>query len=617
MDEIHRLSPVVEEYLYPALEDFTLDILLDRGPSARSLKINLERFTLVGATTRSGLLSAPLRARFGVTMRLDYYGSEDLTRIVTRSASILKVTIEEPAAAEIARRSRGTPRIANRLLRRVRDFALIKADGIVTLHVTREALRLLEVDERGLDEMDRRLLDALIRKYQGGPVGTGHAGGGGGRGGRDARGRVRAVPDPGRVPEAHVARPRSHAARLPASRARRARSARRRRHDAGRGSCGAGRTARIAALLIPPAGQGRPAPHDLAPLPPPDPATRPMRLEDLDYELPSELIAQHPAERRDASRLLVIERSSGAMHDLNFADLPRWLRAGDALAINETRVRPARLHVRRASGGAVELLFVRPASDGAWLTLARPAKKAPPGGTLETPDGALALEVTEAREGGERLCRVTRGDLAAVLAAQGEIPLPPYIHRAPEAADAERYQTVYAREDGAVASPTAGLHFTRALLENLEAAGIAPARLLLHVGPGTFRPVTEPDPARHVMDEEWFEVSAEAAATLRTARERGGRIVAVGTTSVRALESACDAHRGTLEPASGWTRKFIAPPYRFQAVDVLLTNFHLPRTTLLLLVSAFAGEDLLRRAYQHAVRERYRFYSYGDAMLVV
>ena len=173
VDEIHRLSPVVEEYLYPALEDFTLDILLDRGPSARSLKINLERFTLVGATTRSGLLSAPLRARFGVTMRLDYYGADDLSRIVERSARILKVEIETAAAAEIARRSRGTPRVANRLLRRVRDFALIKADGIVTLPVTREALRLLEVDERGLDEMDRRLLDALIRKYQGGPVGLG------------------------------------------------------------------------------------------------------------------------------------------------------------------------------------------------------------------------------------------------------------------------------------------------------------------------------------------------------------------------------------------------------------------------------------------------------------
>jgi S-adenosylmethionine:tRNA ribosyltransferase-isomerase len=342
-----------------------------------------------------------------------------------------------------------------------------------------------------------------------------------------------------------------------------------------------------------------------------------MRLEDLDYHLPAELIAQHPAERRDASRLLVVERSSGALHDQGFGDLPRWLRAGDVLAINETRVRPARLRVRRASGGAVELLFVRPVEGGAWLTLAKPAKKAPVGGALETPDGQLALEVLEGRENGERLCRITRGDLAAVLRANGEIPLPPYIHRAPEPSDAERYQTVYAREEGAVASPTAGLHFTRELLASFETAGIPSARLLLHVGPGTFRPVTESDPSRHVMDEEWFEVPADSAALLRAARERGGRIVAVGTTSVRALESACDAHHGALEATRGWTRKFIRPPYRFQTVDALLTNFHLPRTTLLLLVAAFAGEDLLRRAYAHAVAERYRFYSYGDAMLLV
>ena len=342
-----------------------------------------------------------------------------------------------------------------------------------------------------------------------------------------------------------------------------------------------------------------------------------MRLEDLDYELPAELIAQHPAQQRDASRLMVIERSSGAIHDLLFSNLPGWLKPGDELALNETRVRPARLRVRRPSGGAVELLFVRPAAQGAWLTLARPAKRAQVGGTLETPDGALALEVTEVREGGERLVRVTRGDLAAVLASQGEIPLPPYIHRAPTAADAERYQTVYARAEGAVASPTAGLHFTREMLAALAAAGNRSVHLLLHVGPGTFRPVTESDPVRHVMGEEWFEVPEAAARELRAARERGGRIVAVGTTTVRALESACDAHGGALGGASGWTRKFIVPPYRFQAVDALLTNFHLPRTTLLLLVAAFAGENLLRRAYAHAVAKRYRFYSYGDAMLVV
>ena len=342
-----------------------------------------------------------------------------------------------------------------------------------------------------------------------------------------------------------------------------------------------------------------------------------MRLDDLDYALPAELIAQHPAARREDARLLVIEREAGRLHDQRFSDLERWLRAGDTLALNETRVRPARLEVRRATGGAVELLFVRPETGGQWRVLARPAKKAPPGGTLETADGTLEIEVVSAGEQGERVVRVTRGDLDRTLREHGAIPLPPYIHRAAQPADRERYQTVYARVEGAVASPTAGLHFSRELLDRLATLGIASAPVVLHVGPGTFRPVTESDPARHRMDEEWYDVPESTAAALDRGRASGGRIVAVGTTSVRALESACDANQGRLAPAHGWTRKFIVPPYRFQAVDALLTNFHLPRTTLLLLVAAFAGEELLRRAYAHAVAERYRFYSYGDAMLVV
>jgi len=347
-----------------------------------------------------------------------------------------------------------------------------------------------------------------------------------------------------------------------------------------------------------------------------------MRLEDLDYELPEELIAQHPAARREDSRLLVVERASGALTDQRFADLDRWLEPGDVLALNETRVRPARLVVRRPSGGAVELLFVRPETEPArgerrWRVLAKPAKRAQPWTRLATDDGALELEVVAVGQAGERIVAVARGDLEATLATRGQIPLPPYIHRPPEPADRERYQTVYARVEGAVAAPTAGLHFTAAQLEALGAHGIESARLLLHVGPGTFRTVTAADPRAHVMDEEWFEVTRESAARLRAARERGGRIVAVGTTSVRALESACDANHGTLAAARGWTHKYILPPYRFQAADALLTNFHLPRTTLLLLVAAFAGEALLERAYAHAVAERYRFYSYGDAMLVV
>jgi S-adenosylmethionine:tRNA ribosyltransferase-isomerase len=347
-----------------------------------------------------------------------------------------------------------------------------------------------------------------------------------------------------------------------------------------------------------------------------------VRLEDLDYELPPERIAQHPCARREDARLLVVERSNGALHDAQVGDLGTWLRAGDVLALNETRVRPARLDVRRPStGGRVQLLFVRPTpADGPevrWRVLARPARRAVPGTVLEGADGALALEVVEAGEAGERVVRVVRGDLEGTLARAGDLALPPYIHRPPAPDDRERYQTVFARVDGAVAAPTAGLHFSDELLRSLAAGGVGSARTLLHVGPGTFRPVTVPDPRDHHMDEEYFEVSGAAAQALVAARAGGGRIVAVGTTVVRTLESACDAHGGRLASASGWTRKYILPPYEFRAVDALLTNFHLPRTTLLLLVAAFAGEGNVKRAYTHAVAQGYRFYSYGDAMLVV
>ena len=348
-------------------------------------------------------------------------------------------------------------------------------------------------------------------------------------------------------------------------------------------------------------------------------AARLMRL--LDYELPEELVAQHPAARREDSRLLVVERASGRLTDSRFAELGAVLRPGDTLVVNETRVRPARLWLRRPTGGRVEMLFVRPAGgaggEGAWQVLAKPARHATVGARLATPDGALVVEVAALGEQGERVVRVVHGSLDAVLRTQGEIPLPPYIHRKPDAEDAERYQTVYARIEGAVAAPTAGLHFSEPLLASLASAGIRRAAVTLHVGPGTFRPISSEDPRSHVMEEEWFDVGEAAAAELRATRARGGRIVAVGTTSVRALESMADATNGALAAASGWTRKYIVPPYTFRAVDALITNFHLPRTTLLLLVAALAGEDTLRAAYAHAVAARYRFYSYGDAMIVV
>lgn len=346
-----------------------------------------------------------------------------------------------------------------------------------------------------------------------------------------------------------------------------------------------------------------------------------MRLEDLDYTLPEELIAQSPAQRREDARLLVVERASGRLTDSRISELGRWLRSGDMLALNETRVRPARLMVHRPSGGKVELLFVRPEGiDGGgerWRVLTKPARHASKGTVLTTRDATLAVEVVDEGEQGERVVRVVHGELQPTLHAQGSIPLPPYIHRTPNAEDLERYQTVFSRVEGAVAAPTAGLHFTRELLASLEAQGVGSARLLLHVGPGTFRPITVADPAQHQMDEEWFELGQAEADRLRLAREAGGRLVAVGTTAVRTLESVCDLTGGQLAAASGWTRKFILPPYEFQAVDALLTNFHLPRTTLLLLVAALAGSEQLQNAYSHAVRERYRFYSYGDAMLVV
>ena len=344
-----------------------------------------------------------------------------------------------------------------------------------------------------------------------------------------------------------------------------------------------------------------------------------MRLDDLDYELPPERIAQHPLPRREDAKLLIVDRETSRLSDAVVAELPDRLRPGDVLVLNETRVRPARLEVRRPTGGKVELLFVRPEPGGgasSWRVLARPARHAQPGLRLATVDDSLTVEVTAAGKDGERVVSIVEGNLEATLAKRGQVPLPPYIHHAPDSADRERYQTVFARIEGAVAAPTAGLHFSEGLLAALESRGILLERVLLHVGPGTFRPVTASDPRAHVMDEEYYEVSADVADRLRRAREGGGRIIAVGTTAVRALESASDENGGTLGPASGWTRKYILAPYRFQAVDALLTNFHLPRTTLLLLVAAFAGEDLVRRAYRHALDGGYRFYSYGDAMLV-
>jgi len=351
-----------------------------------------------------------------------------------------------------------------------------------------------------------------------------------------------------------------------------------------------------------------------------------MLISEFDYELPEELIAQHPLARRDASRMLVVNRAEASWRDRLFSDFASELREGDALVVNNTRVFPARLVGRREpTGGRVELLLVRRREDpGAevWETLARPARRLDAGERVTFGDGRLCAEViSQTDDGAGRIVRFeAEGEFGALLEELGQMPLPPYIKRegddlAAREEDRERYQTVYAASSGAIAAPTAGLHFTSRVLENLRAAGVRVAEITLHVGHGTFAPVRVEDLADHHVAPEFFEIAEGAADQINRARGRGGRIVAVGTTTVRALESAAD-ESGRVCAGRGETGLTIMPGHRFRAVDALLTNFHLPRSSLLVLVGAFAGRDLALSAYQHAVRSLYRFYSYGDCMLI-
>jgi S-adenosylmethionine:tRNA ribosyltransferase-isomerase len=340
------------------------------------------------------------------------------------------------------------------------------------------------------------------------------------------------------------------------------------------------------------------------------------RTADYEFDLPRDRIAQTPQERRDQSRLMVVDRATGTIRHARFVDVASLIAPGDALAINTTRVMRARLLGTRESGGKAEVFLLKPLGDDRFEALVHPGGKLKAGRTVHVaPD--LDVEILEVTERRSRVVRL-RTSLPVLDAIErfGHVPLPPYIARADVAADAERYQTVYARESGSVAAPTAGLHFTPELLATLATNGVRRADLLLHVGAGTFKPVEADDPAEHVMHEEWYRIDDAAAATLNATRASGGNIWAVGTTSVRTLESAVKPD-GSFEAASGDTRIFIRPPYEFRAVDKLITNFHLPRSTLIMLVAAFAGYDLTMRAYRTALDEGYRFYSYGDAMVVV
>jgi S-adenosylmethionine:tRNA ribosyltransferase-isomerase len=350
-----------------------------------------------------------------------------------------------------------------------------------------------------------------------------------------------------------------------------------------------------------------------------------VRLSELQYTLPAELIAQHPSQRRDASRLLVLERATGRVTHALFRDLTQYLNRDDCLVVNDTRVIPARFHCTRATGGRVEALFLHEDAGG-WQVLLKPSARLKLGERLTCEGADVALRLAEKGERGQWVVQPEPAvNSLELLNRIGQTPLPPYIRRGaftPErvvSEDIERYQTVYARRPGAVAAPTAGLHLTDALLAALARAGVVRAAVTLHVGAGTFAPVVEEDLARHAMHAEWFEVMPQAIETLRAARARAGRVVAVGTTATRVLESlgrdAADADG--LQAQAGWTDIFIYPPYRFRLVDVLITNFHLPGSTLLALVMAFASPEQIRAAYAEAICERYRFYSYGDAMLIL
>lgn len=337
---------------------------------------------------------------------------------------------------------------------------------------------------------------------------------------------------------------------------------------------------------------------------------------DFDYQLPPDRIAQTPLPDRSASRLLVLDRASGSLRHGHFRDLPGLIAPEDVVVLNASRVIPARLHGTREAGRAAEILVVRELPDGSWEAMGRPGGKLKPGRTVTLGEDS-AVEILEVLGGGLRRIRFLGPlDAKGTLAKYGEVPLPPYITRAPDPADRERYQTVYAAHDGSVAAPTAGLHFTPETLTRIRGRGAAIVTLDLHVGPGTFKPVEVDDPAAHLMHPEVYAVSPETGATINARRAAGGRVWAVGTTVVRTLETVAD-DAGRVHAGSGETRVFIRPPYRFKAVDHLVTNFHLPRSTLLMLVCAFGGRERVLAAYRTAVEQGYRFYSYGDAMVIL
>ena len=337
-----------------------------------------------------------------------------------------------------------------------------------------------------------------------------------------------------------------------------------------------------------------------------------MKVSDFDFELPEELIAKYPPEKRGQSRLLHIDGASGAKQDLQFADLPALLRKGDLLVFNNTKVVPARMYGKKETGGALEILFERKLSEDRFLAHVRSSKSPKPGSKIVT-EGGSELEML-GRQNALFELRVCDSEVFELLHREGHVPLPPYIDRADEKLDDDRYQTVYAKEPGAAAAPTAGLHFSEEMLASLREQGVDTAYVTLHVGAGTFQPVKVETVQEHVMHSEWIQVSQDAVDKIISTKRNGGRVVCVGTTSMRSLESASQS--GELKAFEGDTDIFIYPGYTFKTVDALVTNFHLPQSTLLMLVSAFSGQKTIMAAYEHAISQRYRFFSYGDAMFL-
>lgn len=341
-----------------------------------------------------------------------------------------------------------------------------------------------------------------------------------------------------------------------------------------------------------------------------------MKVEDFDFDLPEELIAQTPLLDRTSSRLMVLDKESGDIKDQHFTDIISYLNEGDALVLNDTRVLPARLHgIKDETGAHIEVLLLKQKEGNAWETLVKPAKRIRKGATITFGDGALKATCLEELEHGGRILEFSyEGIFYEVLEQLGEMPLPPYIKE--QLADQDRYQTVYAKENGSAAAPTAGFHFTEDLLEQISAKGVEIIFVTLHVGLGTFRPVDVEDTTNHKMHSEFYRLTEESAERINKIKAQGGKVVAVGTTSIRTLETIASRHDGKLVAESGWTEIFISPGYTFQAVDALITNFHLPKSTLIMLVSALSDRTKILAAYNHAVEEQYRFFSFGDAMFI-